>query len=165
MSSQPAQNQNEVYDLSADICLAAVLHPGTSINALPSITHSQRAKLHVAFPSACNGYVTGLLLGKCEWKGHRLQHKTGFISACAKRGDPHFLKKKLQSVGAQLKLRSTKWRAWLRSPKKTHCCCLLCWLALMVTFNHASQRKDKVHFPHPLLSNDKSTRTLRRAIK
>lgn len=105
----------------------------------------------------CNGCVTGLLLGKWVWvkKGHRYRHR---ISA-----SPPIPRPKSCNPFE----RSPSWKkhkvGWLRSPPHPpkNCCCLLCWVALMVSFSHASPQKDKVHFPHPLLSNDKSSQTLR----
>lgn len=115
----------------------SLLHPGTSISSdLPSITRSHRAELHVAFPSVVMvGWVTGLLLGK---QGGRTQ--------VAARNE--FLKK-LQSFSTSLKW-TGRMRFVLDRPNGQ--------------FQPRQSTEGQGTF-HPLLSNDKSTQTLPRAIK
>lgn len=129
-------------------CYILVL-PSAMLSHL-SITRSQRAKLHVAFPSA----EMAVWLSCC-WASLSEQD-TGSSTRSAWSRHVHFffkrrlLVKNLQCVRAQLKLESAESSDWMSGKimkKKRHCLCLLCWVALMVSFNHASPRRTRCTLP------------------
>lgn len=132
LHSRIKMRRARLWSLSSDICLAPMLHPGTSIsNALSSIYHPQPEGQTACGISKCrNGCVTGLVAGQV-WV-NRIQvaeiSKISFISTCAKKekkkrereggGGPWLREKNVFKERCWSWKAHTQWTDWLRGQRE-----------------------------------------------